>query len=112
MEPRIQLVNVGVVTQGGVMEGFDGPMINILPTTLKAVQFDVNVEKESFFDIRDMLNKNTDKLTICEMPPVFDSTRSLGSSRKVSTLKCFLESFLTLAKYPNALAKIEIFIYQ
>ena len=88
------------------MTGADEPPINIRPTAQNKVQFDVNMENETFFDIRDILNRNTDKLPVYEIPPVFDSTRLSGSSRKVSTLKNFLKSFLTLAKVQDALGQI------
>ena len=46
------------------------------------------------------------------MPPSFDSTNSPRSQGKVSTLKLFLESCLTLAKDHDALAEIPNFLYQ
>ena len=58
------------------------------------------------------MNRNTSTLPFYEIPPVFDSTKLLGSSRKVNTLKFFLESYLTSAKDPNALEEITKFLYQ
>ena len=76
------------------------------------MQFDFNTEKDTFFDIRDMLKRNTGQLPVYEMPPVFNSIKFSRSQRTVSTLKCFLESSLTLEKYPDNLVEIEIFLYR
>ena len=46
------------------------------------------------------------------MPPSFDSTNSPRSQGKVSTLKLFLESCLTLAKDHDALEEIASILYQ
>ena len=94
------------------MTGADRPLINVRPAGQKKVQFDVNAEKETFFDTRDMLNRNTGKLPVYEIPPVFNSTKLSGSSRKVSTLKKFLESCMMLANDPDALAEIESLLHR
>ena len=49
---------------------------------LENVQFNVDTKKETFFDARDMLNRNTGNLPIFEMPLVFDSKIFSRSSRK------------------------------
>ena len=56
----------------------------------KKVQFDVENEKETFFDTRDILNKHMGKLHVYEMPPTFDLTVMLRSSHKVTMLQNFL----------------------
>ena len=101
----------GVITRGGAPTGDDGPLPNICLVAQKKVQFDVHIEKETFFDTRDMLNRNTGKLPIYEMPPIFDLTTMPGSSRKGSTLQNFLESCLLLEKYPDALEEITSLLY-
>ena len=82
------------------------------PTAQNKVQFDVNARKENFFDIRDMLNRNTGNFPIYEMPPGYGITFIPKSLRKVSTLENFLACCLSLAKDPNVLAKIEILLDQ
>ena len=60
---------------------------HIHPVARKKVQFDVENEKETFFDTRDILNKHTDKLHIYEMPPTLDLIVMSGPSRKANTLQ-------------------------
>ena len=76
------------------MKGDDGPLINIRLEAQKKVQFNVDVEKENFFNTRDILNRNTGKFPIYEMRPNFYLTTMPRSLWKVSTLKFFLESCL------------------
>ena len=60
---------------------------HIHPAARKKVQFDVENEKETFFDTRDILNKHAGKLHIYEMPPTLDLTMMLGPSWKANTLQ-------------------------
>ena len=97
---------------GGSTTRDDVPLPNIQLAAWKKVQFDIDVEKETFFDIRHIMNRNTGKFPIYDMPPTFDSTTIMGSSRKISTLQNFLESCLSLAKYPEALTEIVSLLYR
>ena len=79
------------MTRGGAMTGDDTRVPNIWPAACKKVLFDVHMEKETFLEARNILNKNIGKFPIYEMPHDFDVTTLLRSSKKGSTLENFLE---------------------
>ena len=85
------------------MPGEDWKLTNFQPIAQNNVQFGVRAEKETFFEARDIINRNIGKFTIYEMPPIFDITSILGFSHKFSTLQHFLESCFLIAKDPDAL---------
>ena len=63
----------------------------------KKVQLDVDVERDTFFDTRDTIKRDTRKMHIYEMPHVFYSTLVAGPSHKHGTLQSFFECFMSLA---------------
>ena len=106
MKHRTQPVDVGIITRGGATMGDDKPIPNIRLAARKKVQFDVDADKENFFDARDILNNNMCNSPIYEIPPTFDSTAMSKPSWKVGTLQNCIESCMLLAKDPDALAEI------
>ena len=74
LEPRTQLAYIGVITQGGAKMGDDDTLPQIRLVAQKKVQFDVDTEKEMFFDARDVIKRDTGKLNIHEMPSACDLT--------------------------------------
>ena len=47
MKPMTQLLDVGVITRGGMTTRDDGPLQQIQLVAQKKVQFDVDVKKEN-----------------------------------------------------------------
>ena len=111
MQPRIQPADVGVITRGGATIGDDSPLPQIRLVARNKVKFDVNTEKITFLNVRDVIKMDTGKFPIHEIPPDFDSTLVEGPSCKVGTLQSFLEIFLSLEKVPNVLAEIASLLY-
>ena len=73
----------------------------------KKAQFDITIERETFFEAHEVLGRNPGKTPIFGMPYAFDSLLDVGPSRKYGTLQKFFENFLSLEKYPDALVEIK-----
>ena len=111
LELRTHPVNVGAVIRRGAITRDDEPLLNVWHAAQNKVQFNIETKKETFFEEKYSLNKNNGKLPIYKILPSSDSTNSPRSKRKVSTLKFFLEIYLTLGKDEDAVAEIETFLY-
>ena len=111
-EPRTQDVDVAVVTRGGATTREDILIPQVRLAGKKKVQFDVNVEKDTFFEAQDKMSRNFGKLHVYEMPTAFDSTLEAEPSRQHGTLQHFFESCLSLVRDPDALAKIENILHR
>ena len=108
----MQPTYVLVITHGGARTRDDGPIPQVRLAAQEKVQFDVDTERDTFFDSRDSMKRYTGKFPIYEIPHVFDSTLVPRPSRKHGTLQSFFEGFLSLAKDLDALAEIASLLYQ
>ena len=63
--------------RGGAMTKDNGPLLNFCPVAQKKVQFDMEMEKETFFKVNDTLTKDNGKVPIYKISLNFDSTNSL-----------------------------------
>ena len=79
-EPRTKDSNVAIITHGGVTAGDDSPFPRIWFDWKKKVQFDVDAERDTFFEAHNAIGRNPGKFHIYEMPIAFDSTSILGPS--------------------------------
>ena len=104
-EPRPQDASIVVVTRGGKTTGEDSSMIRLAGK--KKVSFDIDAERETFLQARRALENDQGKAVVYDMPSTFDATSEVGPLQRSSTLRAFLEHFLSLEKYPDALAAIE-----
>ena len=59
-----QPIVVGVITRGGATTGDDGPIPQIRLAAHKKVQFDVDADKDTLFDARDIMERDTGKFPI------------------------------------------------
>ena len=78
----------------------------------KKAPFDIVAERDTFFEARDAIGRNPGKSPIYEIPFVFYSSLEVGPSWKHGTLQHFFESFLSLARDPDALAEIENMLHR
>ena len=74
-------VDVGIVTRASAKIGYDGPWIQVSITSKKKVAFDIAIEKDTFFDAKNIIRKNLGKLPIVDMPFAFDPSVEVGLSR-------------------------------
>ena len=81
MEPRKQDVDVVVVTLGRATTGEDSPFPQVRFAEKKKVQFDVNTDKDTFFEAHDEMRINSGKLLVYEMETAFDSNMIERPSR-------------------------------
>ena len=86
MKPRTQPIDVGIITRRGATTGDDGPILKVRLASQKKVQFDVDIDKDMFFEARDTIQRYPDNFIIYEMFPIFYSTLLAGPSRKNGTL--------------------------
>ena len=70
------------------------------------MQFDVNIERDTFFEARDAIRRDPSKLIVYKMPPILYSTLVEGLLRQHGTLQNFFEFCLSLEKYPDALVEV------
>ena len=54
-EPRMQDVDVAIVSRGGTMTGNDGPWPQVQLFRNNKVTFDIVTKKETFFETRDVI---------------------------------------------------------
>ena len=79
-DPRMWDVYVTIITCGGVTTGEDSLIPQVQLVGKKKVQFDVNAEKDTFFEAWDEIRRKLGKLHIYEMSIAFDSTLEAGPS--------------------------------
>ena len=91
-------------------EGISFPKIQL--TIKKKVQYDVDVDSDTFFEEHDAIRKDPGKLHVYEIPTNFYSTLVVGPSRQHGTLQNFFEICLSLEKYPDALIEIENLLHR
>ena len=72
----------------------------------KNVQFDVDVERDTFFEARDVIRRDPGKFPVYEMPLFFYSTLVVGPLRQHGTLQNFFECCISLEKYHDFLVDI------
>ena len=77
----MQDANVTVITHGGAMKGEDIPFPQIQLDGKKKLQFDVDAERDTFFEARYAIRRDPGKLFVYEMLNAFDSTLVAGPSR-------------------------------
>ena len=77
-EPRMQDVDVAVITRGDAIMRKDIPHPQIRLDGKKKVQFNVIVKKDTLFEPRDVIGINTSKLPVYEIPTAFYSTFVVG----------------------------------
>ena len=70
------------------------------------MHFDIDTQRDTFFEACDAMRRDMGKLPIYGMPPIFYSTLLEGPSLQHGTLKNFFECCLSLEKDPDALAEI------
>ena len=67
----MQPIYVSFITRGGVTIRDDGPILQIQLVAQKKVQFNVDIKEETFFDMRDIIKRDTFKQAIYEMRVFF-----------------------------------------
>ena len=73
-------VDIAIVTHAGATTGEDGPRPQIQLARQKKVLFDINAEKDTFFEARNAIGRNLGKLLAYEIPTTFDTTLVAGPS--------------------------------
>ena len=73
-------VDVGVVTRAGATTGEDGSCQQVQFARKKKVEFDIVMEKYTFFEAKHAIGINLGKLTIIEMSFSFDPSVEVGPS--------------------------------
>ena len=112
VEPRVWFVDVAIITHRGAMTIDDGPITQVQLVGKKRVQFDIDDERDTFFEAHDAIRRDPGKLSVYEMPPFSYSTLVVGPSWKHGTFQNFFESCLSLEKYPDVLAEIAILLHR
>ena len=79
-EPRVLSADVAFITHEGATTGDDGLIPQVRLARRKKVQFDVDDERDTFFESCDAIRRDPGKLHVYEMPPAFDSTLVEGLS--------------------------------
>ena len=69
-------------------------------------------EKDTFFEAKHAIERNQGKSPIVEMPYAFDPSVEEGPSQQHGTLQQFFESFMSLARYREALEEIDKLLCQ
>ena len=82
----MQDVDFTVVTPRGATTEEDIPIPQVQLAGNKKVQFDVNVEKSTFFEGWDEICRKLSKLPIYEIPTTFDSNLEVRQSLPHGTL--------------------------
>ena len=90
----------------------DGPIPQVQLEAQNNVQFDMDAERDTFFDARYTMKIDMGKFPIYEMTHVFYSTPVAGPLRKHGMLQNLFEICMSLAKYTDSLAEIAIFQYR
>ena len=85
--PRIQAVNVVVVTCASATIGEDGPCQQVRFAMNKKASFDIETKKEMFFQAKHAIGRNPGKFPIVEMPSSFDPSIEAGPLRQHGTLQ-------------------------
>ena len=104
-------VDVGIVTCICVTTGDDGPMLQVWLTGNKKVAFDIAIEKDTFFDTKNVIGRNLGKLLIIDMPSAFNPSVEAGPLRQHGTLCKFFESFLSLVRDLDTLVEIDTLLH-
>ena len=94
------------------MTGEDSPHPQIRLAGKKKVHFDIDAEKDTFFQTRDLIGRNPIMSPIYKVPTTFDSSLEATPSGQHGTLHKFFESCLSLERDPNALTEIENMLEQ
>ena len=102
-------VDVGIITHATI--GDDGPWLQVWLIGKKKVAFDIVIEKDTFFDTKDVIGRNSGKLPIIDMPSAFDPFAETGPLRQHGTLGKFFESCLSLDRDSDALVELETLLY-
>ena len=74
-------VDVGVVTHVGATTREDGQWQQVQLAGKKKVEFDIVMEKDTFFEAKHAIRRNLSKLPIIDMPYAFDPSIEAGPSR-------------------------------
>ena len=61
----------------------DGPLPQVQLARKKKESFDIATEKETFFEARDVIGRNTGKSHVYEIPSTFDFLLEVGPSRNM-----------------------------
>ena len=80
-------VDVGVVTRSSATTGEEGPWQQVRLVGKKKVAFDIATEKDTFFEAKQAIERNTGQLPIVEMSFAFDPSVEAGPSRQHGTLQ-------------------------
>ena len=73
--------------------------------------FDIEMEKDTFFEAKQAIGINPGKLPIIDMPSTFDPSVEVGPSSQHGTLHNFFESGLLLERDSNALVELETLLH-
>ena len=76
------------------------------------VQFDVDVERDTFFEAHDVIRRDQVKFHVYEIPSIFYSTLVAGPLRQHGTLQNFFESFLSMERDLDVLVEIESLLHR
>ena len=71
---------MGVVTRVGATTGENGPRQQVRFAGKKKVAFDIATEKDTFFEAKQAIERNTGQLPIVEMSFAFDPSVEVGPS--------------------------------
>ena len=112
VEPRTKDVDVAIVTCGGATTREDGPCQKVRLAGKKKGSFDIATERDIFFKVWDVIERNLGKSPIYEIPSAFDSSLEAGPLVQHGTLQHFFESFLLLIRDTDDLEKIENLLHQ
>ena len=117
VEPRYP--NVDFVTREGVATGDDQDKAQeqlqpqVRPATQKKVSFDVQVQKKVFLEVRPEFVEREEPSTskeVKEMPERFQRIFPKNVPQKVSKIKSFMSSCLTLIQDKDAIAELVVII--
>ena len=91
-------VDIWIVTCTGATTGEYGSHQQVLFTGKKKVEFHTMTEKDTFFEAKHAIERNSSKLHVISMSSGFDPSVEVGPSRQHGTLQQFFESFLSLGR--------------
>ena len=112
VEPIMEDVDVTIVTRGVATTREDGPLPQVWLAGKNKASFDITTERDILFEVQDAIERNPSKSPVYEIPSTFDSSLDAWPSRQHVTLQNFFESFLSLARYSDALAEIDNLLHR
>ena len=86
-EPGTKDLDVGVVTRAGATTGEDGSCQQVQFARKKKVEFDIVMEKDTFFEAKHAIERNSGKLPVIAIPSTFDPSIEAGPLWQHGTLQ-------------------------